>query len=455
MSDQGGRRRFVTREDLGQDTLELGGVDTDSGADVAPRDAGVDWEREAVAAHTPIPEAREPKQEPVAATGYDPEAGRSFDSRDYVRLPLRSGPLRRIAILGVIALVAGVVVWQIGSNWYDRQVHPPGDPGDPVEFAVEEGWTLNQIADGLRQNEVISNATVFRFWCNRNSECGDFQAGKYLLNENMDFDEAVALLNEGPVPVEFFTVSIPEGLTIEDLTTRMVAENNAYDLVEARDAMNTQLVQSEVLESASGRIFFVPGFRHILEGLLFPATYDVSEEEQTDEVALLQRMAEEMDRRVSGLQSEVGLPPEAEALGLTAYDMVIIASLIEEEARVDIDRPKIARVIYNRLANREALGIDATTRYAVDKTPGDPLTESDLENPSPYNTRLPENVGLPPTPIASPGEAALRAAFAPEPGPWLFYALTDEGGIEGAHAFAETIDEHNTNVERCRELGYC
>ncbi|MGI9603097.1 MAG: endolytic transglycosylase MltG [Acidimicrobiales bacterium] len=451
----GTRQRFVTREDLGQDTIVTPTVDAEDGADVRPRDATVGWEDMAVGAQTAIPESKPPKAEPVTAAGYDPEAGQDFDSRDYVPLPNRSGPLRRIAIIGVVLLVVGVIAWRTGSAWYDRQVHPPGDPGELVEFTVEEGWTLNQIADGLRQTDVISNATVFRFWCNRQDDCGDFQAGKYLLNENMDFDEATDLMNEGPVPIEFFTVSVPEGLTVEDITARMVAENNEFDLIEARDATSTQLVQSETLATASGRIFFVPGFRHILEGMLFPATYEISEEDQTDEVQLLQRMAEEMDRRVAALEAGVGLPPEAEALGLTTYDMVIIASLIEEEARVEIDRPKIARVIYNRLLNNEALGVDATTRYAVDKEPGEPLTESDLANPSPYNTRNLANLGLPPTPISAPGEAALRAAFSPEEGPWFYYALTDEGGISGAHAFAVTLEEHLANVDRCRELGFC
>ncbi|MDH4168226.1 MAG: endolytic transglycosylase MltG [Acidimicrobiia bacterium] len=449
-------RRFVTREDLGQDTIAVDGPEVSGGEDIAPRQGSVGWEREAVAAQAVIPETKAPLRQPVVAEGYDPEAGRTFDERDYVSLPRRSGPLRRAAITGGVLLVVALFVWRGVDAWYDRQVHPAGDPGDQVEFAVEDGWTLNQIADSLREHDVIANATVFRFWCNRRDDCGDFQAGKYLLNENMDFDEAVELLNGGPIPVEFFTISIPEGLTTDDITSQMVAENVNYDLEESRAAINSQLVVSDVFDTHTERIFLVPGFRHIMEGMLFPATYDVSEEAQDDEVELLQRMAEEMDRRVEALQTEFGgLPAEAQELGLTPYDMVIIASLIEEEARVDVDRPKIARVIYNRLVRNEALGIDASTRYAVDKTPGDPLTIEDLENPSPYNTRNTANIGLPPTPISAPGEAALRAAFAPEDGPWIFYALTDEGGVEGAHAFAETAEQHAANVERCRELGYC
>lgn len=455
MTDDRGRRSIVTREDLGQEIIEPGVPPVADGTDLTPRDASVGWEDLALEAQSPIPESTSRRADPVVAGGFDPEAGSAFDARDYVRLPARSGPLRRLAIIGTVLIVVLLFAWRMADSWYDRQVHPAGDPGDPVSLVVEDGWTLNQIADALVENDIVTNAFIFRHWCGRNDECGEFQAGRYLLNENMDFPEAVAVLNQGPVPVEFFTVSIPEGLTIDEITSRLVAENTNFSLDEAREAINTSLIVSETQMGASERIYFQPGFRHILEGMLFPATYEVSEEDQGDEVEILQRMAEEMDRRVQALVAEVGIPPEAEELGLGPYDLVVIASLIEEEARVDIDRPKISRVIYNRLAQNIALGIDASTRYAVDKPPGEPLTESDLADPSPYNTRNPANLGLPVTPISAPGEAALRAAFAPEAGDWLYYVLTDEGGVEGAHAFADTLDEHNANVVRCQELGYC
>jgi UPF0755 protein len=129
---------------------------------------------------------------------------------------------------------------------------------------------------------------------------------------------------------------------------------------------------------------------------------------------------------------------------------LIIASLIEEEAKADEDRPKIARVIYNRIANDMPLGIDATVVYALG---GDrQLSASDLEIDSPYNTR--KFKGLPPTPIAAPGRKSIEAALAPVAGDWLFYALTEENG-PGTHTFSVTLEEHNQAVAICveRNLG--
>src|SRR5690606_10579152 len=112
-------------------------------------------------------------------------------------------------------------------------------------------------------------------------------------------------------------------------------------------------------------------------------------------------------------------------------------------------------VIYNRLAAGWSLGIDATTRYAVGKPPGQPLTISDLNDPSPYNTRNPNVIGLPPTPIAAPGRASLEAALNPADGPWMYYVLTDEGGVAGAHRFVTTEAEFAEALAVCRELEYC
>jgi peptidoglycan lytic transglycosylase G len=136
---------------------------------------------------------------------------------------------------------------------------------------------------------------------------------------------------------------------------------------------------------------------------------------------------------------------DAEELGVTPYEVVIIASMIEREAALDRERPIIAGVIYNRLKLGMTLGIDATLLYD-DPTPDGQLSFSDLEYDSPYNTRI--NAGLPPTPIASPGRASLEAALQPADTPYLFYVLCGE---DGHHAFGVTIADHEANRVRCDE----
>src|SRR5205814_1823681 len=144
---------------------------------------------------------------------------------------------------------------------------------------------------------------------------------------------------------------------------------------------------------------------------------------------------------------ELGLDQAAAKVGLSPYQVAIVASMIEREARVPDDRGMIARVIYNRLKQGIPLGVDATLRYALDR-PTEPLRQSDLASKTPFNTRL--NKGLPPTPIASPGRSTLEAAINPTPGAWLFYVLAD---ATGHHEFATTDAEFQRAVANCRAKG--
>jgi len=161
-----------------------------------------------------------------------------------------------------------------------------------------------------------------------------------------------------------------------------------------------------------------------LEGLLFPATYDVRPDE--DEVSIVQRMVDAFDEQASAL----GLTQAAAALGVTQYQIVIVASMVEREAKLDADRGPIASVMYNRIKKGMPLQVDAALLY------GEHLTDPhqlDLKADTPYNTY--KYTGLPPTPIASPGLPSLQAAAAPPSTPYLYYVLIDPSG---KHGFAVT-----------------
>jgi UPF0755 protein len=132
---------------------------------------------------------------------------------------------------------------------------------------------------------------------------------------------------------------------------------------------------------------------------------------------------------------------------VTPYEVVIIASLIEEEARIPEDRPKVAAVIYNRLAREMNLQIDATVLYALPRHK-ERLTYEDLETPSPYNTYL--HPGLPPTPIASPGLASLEAALQPADADYLYYVVIDDSG---RHAFTASYEEFLRFKEQAQQGG--
>ena len=377
------------------------------------------------------------------------------DDRNWVRYrPFWGGFIRLVVLVVVLVLAVGWVRGRI-YGWVDTQITPEGLPGDAVELTIPQGASVNEIAGELQNAGVISNATVFRYWLRCDGEltiagflgCNTVvavEAGDYILWENMDFASVRTVFNAGPLPEVFEIVRIPEGLRWSEMAARLIEENPVFE----RDDLEAAYVS--LVREAS----YLPDDAPVrsLEGMLFPATYDINADDLADEHGFLLRLSDEFDRRFARLLEDPGLHPDIVELGLVPYEVVIVASLIEEEALVSQDRAKIARVIYNRLAEGMRLDIDATVCFAAAKSCAD-LTSEDIRRESPWNTRV--VTGLPPTPISAPGEASLEAALQPVDGDWLFYVRTDEGGVRGAHHFHRTLEEHEAQVAVCRELGYC
>ena len=362
------------------------------------------------------------------------------------------GPLPRWGLVVALVALALVVGYRLFLGWVDDQLTPDDLPGDDVEFTIVEGWSTNDVVVSLGDAGVIDNPAMFRQWMRCPSairwllDCPadveySFQAGDYVLREHLGFEAAVTLLDAGPLPEEVIRVTVPEGLTLEQTVARLMREMPLFDEDELRAAL------------VSDRLRWEHGTTEhrdrAVEGLLFPDTYQLDEATVADELGLLLRMHRQFLRVVG----ELDLVARAAGFGLSPYEVVVLASLIEEEALLDGDRPKISRVIHNRLASGWRLGIDASSRYAVGKTAGEPMTTEDLSVVSLWNTRV--VVGLPPTPISAPGRASLEAALAPLPGPWLYYVRTDEGGVPGAHTFATTATEFEAARRICvdKDLG--
>jgi UPF0755 protein len=374
------------------------------------------------------------------AGGYDGGDDDGPWDDEWVPLPPRSGPLRRAGVVMIVlALIVGVTGFSV-VRWVNREIHPPGDPGAAVEFSIEPGDTTNVVANNLASEDVIGNSTVFRYWLRRQGGEQTFRAGKYDLFERMDYPDVLEVLRNGPRPPVLINVLVPPGLTLEQMKADLLAKMPGFDPAELDAALLSRELDKD----------WVPPYVFGLqsrEGVLFPDTYSIDEETASNERALVARMSAQMDT----VLAELGAQEKADALGRSLYEIVIIASLIEEEAKIDADRPKIARVIYNRLERGTPLGIDATTRYELNKFGLDqPLVTADFESDSPFNTR--RNPGLPPTPIASPTRASLEAALNPTPGErWLYYVLTNEGDVLGAHTFANTAREFEAAKRICIE----
>jgi UPF0755 protein len=335
---------------------------------------------------------------------------------------------RRWPIFVALLVVVGVLAAGLGAIWIQRKLDPPGDPGRRVSVVVPRGATTADVAELLAADDVITDARIFRYYL-RVRGGGPFQAGTYVLRRDSSMGDARAALREGP-RLDFTDVTVQEGKWASDVA-EIVADVPGLDASAFTAELGSGVVRS----------LYQPQDVTSMEGLLFPDTYRVDQNE--DEQAVLARMVTKLDE----VATELGYADAAARVGRQPYEVLIVASLVEAEAKVDGDRAKIARVIYNRLQQGMTLGIDATVYYALQRK-GGPLTRTDLAVDSPYNTRV--NPGLPPTPIGLPGRASLEAAINPEPVPWLYYVLSDE---EGHHAFSESYEEFQRNVAEAREKG--
>jgi UPF0755 protein len=354
----------------------------------------------------------------------DEHRGDVYDYEEFPDPPRRRWVLRTMLVLLVALLVAGA----LGARWVERRLHPRGPAGPEVAVTIPPGTSTGGIGSLLERQGVIADATVFR-WYVRLLGAGPFQAGDFTIEKRSDMKRVVDVLERGP-EVRRDRITIPEGSTLEQIAERV-------GRLPGRSAETFR----QVAVSGQVRSQFQPMGSNNLEGLLFPDTYFVTDED--DEMVILMRMVQRFD----DVANELGYAGAPEAVGRPPYEAVIIASMIEREAKVQEDRGKISRVIYNRLQADMLLQIDATLIYGLG---GDRerLLNSDLQSESPYNTY--RFKGLPPTPIASPGRAALQAAIAPEMGPWLFYVLADE---EGRHAFAVTPEEFERLRRQAQEKG--
>ncbi len=321
------------------------------------------------------------------------------------------------------ALAALAVLWFLFALF--QPFH--GDGSGEVVVTIPKGASVSEVGDILDQNGVVSSSTLFQFRVTIAGERSGLYPGRFVLARDMSYGAAIDALTTAPAR-KVATVTIPEGYSRAQAAPLAEEAGLSGSYLEAS-------VRSRYLNPAR---YGGKGARD-LEGFLFPDTFELKPGAPAADLVQLQ--IEDFKRRIKGVDMRY-----AKSKNLTVYDVLTIASMVEREAMIDRERPLVAAVIYNRLHERMPLGIDATTRFATGNY-DEPLTESELATPSPYNTRT--NSGLPPGPIDSPGLASIEAAARPAKVDYLFYVV--KPGTCGEHSFSSNEAKFEADVARYEE----
>jgi UPF0755 protein len=324
---------------------------------------------------------------------------------------------RRVVAL-IFLVIAGVAIWFLVSLFQPFGSSGSGD----VTVTVPTGASVGEIGDILAKKGVVSHSFFFELRARLAGDSGDLKPGVYKLKKDMSYSSALAALTKG-VPPNIVRIVIPEGKSRREIAPL------AHGL------------QGSYLAASTRSPYLNPrnyGGRHArnLEGFLFPASYQLKKGASAR--ALVRDQLQAFKQNLSKINLSY-----AKKKNLTVYDVVTIASMVEREAAIPKDRPLIASVIYNRLHDNMALGIDSTLRYAL----GDwtkPLTVSQLASKTAYNTRT--HTGLPPGPIGNPGLSSLRAAAHPAHTKYLYFVVKPCGN--GAHVFENSFAQFQRDSAR-------
>jgi UPF0755 protein len=335
-----------------------------------------------------------------------------------------------IALIGGLLYVKGV---DVVKGWLDDTTAAADYSGNGtgnVTVEVKEGETATDIAHTLFDAGVVKSAEAFIDAAKANPQSTSIQVGFYQLHEKMAAENALDLILDTKTSMISNPLTIPEGKRADEIVAA-VADVGDFDEKAVQQAYDDT--------SALGLPDYANGDP---EGFLFPATYNIAP--NATPASILKTMVDTYRQHADDDKLEQG----ADALGISPYDAVIVASLVQAEASRSQDLPKVASVIYNRLDAGMPLQLDSTLHYAVDSrgviSAGD-LTKID----SPYNTY--ERTGLTPTPIDSPGDDAINAALHPAQTDYLYFVTVNLR--TGKTLFAKTFEEHQANVDKLHQ--YC
>jgi len=369
----------------------------------------------------------------------------------------RDGDGRRRAVLvllGLLVLAVAFAGWSMLGGGTGSDGAGGRADGAPVTYEVRLGQSVRSVGDDLAALEVIASSLRFRRVAEESGLAAVLRPGRYELTTGMSAEDAVTVLAAGPVEGlrrPSVRVQVIEGLLLPDALAAIAAQLDHLvlgDLEAVIEATRTGADGALTLPGWWPDVTGAPDGVDLLEGVLWPQTYDVFTDASAREVLqrFVDQTAREMDRVADG---DVVI----EGTTRTRHELLTIASLIERETNVDAERALVSGVIHGRLADGMRLEIDATLSYTKGDLTAIPL-DVDRRSDSPYNTY--RVAGLPPGPISGVGRASLEAAAAPERTDFRFYVLAPP--CDGTHVFAVTFAEHTRNVtafRAARDAGAC
>lgn len=375
---------------------------------------------------------------------------------------------RSIAANGLTALILLLLGAAIGVGWARQAFTGPGPLAEAVCFRVERGANLSEVADDLAAKGIISSAPLFRIGVDYQDRGGDLRFGSYLIEPGASMAGVLDELTAGGQSTCGREINFRIGVNQADVILRELdpatgrfAEVVRFDpaageapaeYVEAAQAEDVRLRVTVAEGTTSWQVVDALGRVDVLtgdvaevpaEGTLAPDSYEI--ERGGTRADLIARMAAAQTRTLAAEWEN-----RAEGLPYASpEEALIMASIIEKETSVPEERARVAAVFINRLRQGMRLQTDPTVIYGITRGEGvlgRGLRQSELRRETPWNTYVID--GLPPTPIANPGRDSIRAALNPEASDYIFFVADGTGG----HAFARTLDEHNRNVARWREI---
>lgn len=348
--------------------------------------------------------------------------------------------VRKIVAVFLLLLIIAFGVTGTYVYYYVQDGLAPIDETNEevIDIHIPIGSTSTKIGKILEENNLINKANFFRYYVRFKNESG-FQAGDYQLSQSMDLDEIIAALKDGTVFEDYaLSFTIPEGRWLENILT-IIADETDHEL----EALEDKVKDKEYLASLIDQFDILTEdildeqIRWPLEGYLFPARYDFTDENPAIET-IIETMLKRTDQVVGKYLGDL------EDSDYSIHEIITLASIIEGESQKAEDRYKISGVLYNRLKDDMPLQVDPTVAYAHGEHFKRTLNEH-LKIDSPYNTyRYP---GIPVGPINNPGEASIKAALQPDEHNNLFFYAKSDGEV----MYTETYKQHQEVLSKYRD----